>query len=68
MVLGPNDGDSFWQPLPAIASLADMERQVITSALRDSGGNQTRAAVALKVERHRLGRMIRRLGLQSLIH
>jgi DNA-binding NtrC family response regulator len=52
----------------AIASLADMERQVIASALRDSGGNQTRAAVALKVERHRLGRMIRRLGLQSLIH
>jgi transcriptional regulator with PAS, ATPase and Fis domain len=52
----------------AIASLAEMERQAIASALRASEGNQTRAAVALKMERHRLGRMIRRHGLQSLIH
>jgi DNA-binding NtrC family response regulator len=52
----------------SIASLAETERQVIASALRANGGNQSRTALALKVERHRLGRMIRRHGLQALIH
>jgi DNA-binding NtrC family response regulator len=51
----------------AIASLAEAERQVIASALRANGGNQSRAALALQVERHRLSRMIRRHGLQSLL-
>jgi DNA-binding NtrC family response regulator len=49
-----------------IASLAELERQAIVSALRASGGNRSRAAAALKIDRHRLGRMIRRHGLQSL--
>ena len=52
----------------AIVSLAEAERQVVASALRANGGNQSRTAQALRVERHRLGRMIRRHGLQSLLH
>ncbi len=52
----------------AIAPLAESEREVIASALRANGGNQSRTALALQVERHRLGRMIRRHGLQSLLH
>jgi two-component system response regulator HydG len=52
----------------AITSLAEAERQAIASALRANGGNQSRTALALKVERHRLRRMIHRHGLQSLLH
>jgi transcriptional regulator with PAS, ATPase and Fis domain len=52
----------------AIAPLAESERQVIALALRANGGNQSRTALALQVERHRLSRMIRRHGLQSLLH
>jgi DNA-binding NtrC family response regulator len=52
----------------SISSLAETERQVIASALRANAGNQSRTAMALKVERHRLSRMIRRHGLQSLLH
>ena len=52
----------------AIMSLAESERQVIASALRANGGNQSRTALALQVERHRLSRMIHRHGLQSLLH
>jgi two-component system response regulator HydG len=52
----------------AIASLAESERQAIASALRANGGNQSRTALALQVERHRLARMIHRHGLQSLLH
>jgi DNA-binding NtrC family response regulator len=51
-----------------IVSLAEAERQVIASALRANGGNQSRTALALQVERHRLGRLIHRHGLQSLLH
>jgi DNA-binding NtrC family response regulator len=51
-----------------ISPLAESERQVIASALRANGGNQSRTAVVLQVERHRLSRMIRRHGLQSLLH
>jgi DNA-binding NtrC family response regulator len=51
----------------AIMSLAESERQVIASALRANGGNQSRTALALQVERHRLRRMIHRHKLQSLL-
>jgi DNA-binding NtrC family response regulator len=60
--------DSVRTAPKAIAPLAESERQVIASALRANGGNQSRAARALQVERHRLGRLIRRHGLQSLLH
>jgi transcriptional regulator with PAS, ATPase and Fis domain len=49
-------------------SLAESERQLIASALRANGGNQSRTAVVLKVERHRLSRLIHRHGLRSLVH
>jgi transcriptional regulator with PAS, ATPase and Fis domain len=52
----------------AIISLAEAERQAIASALRANGGNQSRTALALQIERHRLSRMIHRHGLQSLLH
>jgi two-component system response regulator HydG len=52
----------------ALRSLAESERQVIATALRANGGNQSRTARVLQVERHRLSRMIRRHGLQSLLH
>jgi transcriptional regulator with PAS, ATPase and Fis domain len=54
--------------VPGIVPLADSERELIASALRAHNGNQTRTAAALKVERHRLARMIHRHGLRSLVH
>jgi two-component system response regulator HydG len=50
----------------AIKSLAQVEREAIAIALRANGGNQSRSALALGVERHRLRRMILRHRLQSL--
>ena len=50
-----------------IAPLIEVERRAVASALRINGGNQSRAALALRVERHRLRRMISRHGLESLI-
>ena len=50
-----------------VAPLIEVERRAIASALRINGGNQSRAAQALRVERHRLRRMISRHGLESLI-
>jgi DNA-binding NtrC family response regulator len=50
-----------------IAPLLEVERRAVASALRINGGNQSRAALALRVERHRLRRMISRHGLESLI-
>jgi two-component system response regulator AtoC len=61
-------GESINNAGDAITPLAESERQLIATALRVNGGNQSRTAVALQVERHRLGRMIRRHGLQSLLH
>jgi DNA-binding NtrC family response regulator len=60
-------GDSSPSVAKAIKSLAETERQVIASALRANGGIQSRTALVLKVERHRLRRLIRRHGLQSLL-
>jgi two-component system response regulator HydG len=60
--------ESFPTVAKAIASLAESERQAIASALRANSGNQSRTALALQVERHRLSRLIRRHGLQSLLH
>jgi DNA-binding protein Fis len=43
------------------------ERELIRRALRVTGGNQTRAASLLAIERHRLHRFIVRFGLESLV-
>lgn len=53
---------------PAILSLADSERLLISRVLRATGGNQAKAARLLKIERHRLHRKILAYHLQSLIH
>ncbi|UCC30500.1 MAG: sigma 54-interacting transcriptional regulator [Phycisphaerales bacterium] len=47
-----------------VVPLEVAERSLIKRALRATAGNQTRAAEMLGVERHRLGRMLRRHGLQ----
>ena len=62
----PSD-DAVAIALDEITPLVDVERRAIASALRINGGNQSRAALALRVERHRLRRMISRHGLESLI-
>jgi DNA-binding NtrC family response regulator len=49
-----------------ISPLESAERSLIASTLRETGGNQSQAAVRLRIERHRLHRKIVRYGLQSL--
>lgn len=51
---------------PSLATLAETERQLILRALQIAGGNQTRAARLIDVERHRLRRMIQRHGLHDM--
>ena len=49
-----------------ISPLESAERSLIAGALHETGGNQSQAAVQLRIERHRLHRKIVRYGLQSL--
>jgi two-component system response regulator HydG len=69
--LSPEITTSIRAPVPTVAqtvkSLAQAEREVVASALRAYGGNQSRSAIALGIERHRLRRMILRHKLQALI-
>ncbi len=50
-----------------LMTLADAERQLIAAALRASGGNQSRAAQTLAIERHRLHRRIVQYKLTDLV-
>jgi two-component system response regulator HydG len=50
-----------------VMTLAAAERQAIAAALRASGGNQTRAAQTLEIERHRLRRRILQYNLTDLV-
>jgi len=50
----------------AIITLDAAQRGLIARALRAADGNQTRAAQMLAIERHRLGRIIRRYNLEHL--
>ena len=50
-----------------IPSLVEAEAMLIARVLRVSGGNQSEASRLLKVERHRLRRMIENLGLTHLL-
>ena len=47
-------------------TLADLNRQHIERTLRAHGGNRTRAAAALMIERTSLLRLIRELGITEL--
>lgn len=49
-----------------IVSLDMAERLMIIRALRAAGGNKTRTAAMLQIERHRLARKIHHHGLQAL--
>ena len=51
-----------------IVPLRDAERELIRRTLRVTRGNQSRAALLLDVERHRLHRRIVKYGLQDLNH
>jgi transcriptional regulator with PAS, ATPase and Fis domain len=59
----PVRGVKASDPIP---SLAEAERTLIARALKAAGGNQSKAARALGVERHRLRRLIKRHGLVDL--
>jgi len=48
-------------------SLSEAERNHIAQALRATGGNQSRASRLLRIERHRLRRLIDRHDLQHLL-
>ncbi len=52
---------------PGLLTLEAAERQAIAAALRACGGNQTQAARALAIERHRLRRRIVQYQLLDLI-
>ena len=52
----------------SIMSLEAAERRLISQALRQTNGNQSRAAELLTIERHRLRRKIVRYGLEDLTH
>ncbi len=56
------DRRSNWVTLEAA------ERAVILDALRATGGNQSRAAALLDIDRRRLYRKVRRYGLAKLVH
>ncbi len=52
---------------PTFPSLSDAERSHIAEALRASEGNQSQASRLLKIERHRLRRLIDRHSLEHLL-
>jgi DNA-binding NtrC family response regulator len=51
--------------LPLDAILEEVERRLITLALRRTDGHQTRAAELLSIWRMRLGRRIKALGIDD---
>jgi DNA-binding NtrC family response regulator len=59
-VIAPTRGDSM-APFP---TLEDAERDLLAKALRYTGGRRMAAAQLLGVERRRLNRLIRDLGIQ----
>jgi two-component system response regulator AtoC len=50
-----------------IVTLESAERTLIVRALKATGGNQSRAAEMLRIERRRLARKIERYGLKRLL-
>lgn len=61
-----NPGKSQTATDPDIISFEQSERLLIARALHTAGGNQTRAAGLLEIERHRLHRKIMQYDLESL--
>jgi two-component system NtrC family response regulator len=49
-----------------VVTMDAAQRDLVTQALTAAEGNQTRAAELLQIERHRLGRIVKRFGLQHL--
>jgi DNA-binding NtrC family response regulator len=50
-----------------LTTLANAERELVKRVLYAVGGNQSRAARVLRIDRHRLSRMIRRHGLEQIV-
>src|SRR4051812_15382971 len=51
-----------------LTTMALAEQRLVTKALEAAGGNQTRAAKLLAIERHRLHRIVKRYNLSHLTH
>ncbi|MDB5328479.1 MAG: two component, sigma54 specific, transcriptional regulator, Fis family [Phycisphaerales bacterium] len=66
-VLGVGDGSETSAPFRTPLTLDAVERSTIMAALQASGGNQSRAALSLAIERHRLRRRIVHHGLTHLV-
>ena len=66
-VLGSNNDGEISTPLQTPLTLDAVERRTIMAALQASGGNQSRAAQALAIERHRLRRRIVHHRLTHLV-
>ena len=54
--------------IQGLATLAQVEAELIVKALRVSRGNQSKAAELIGIERHRLRRKIVRYGLEDMTH
>lgn len=61
----PSDSCDPLHPVSLDDRLHDVEANLITSALRASGGNKSKAAELLQIKRSTLGDRIRRLGLDE---
>lgn len=51
--------------MPYKEALQEAKRQIVTSALRASAGNQTRAAERLEIQRSYLNRLMKDLGIEA---
>jgi DNA-binding NtrC family response regulator len=59
--VAPADGSAVLQPLEAV------ERTHIRAVLEAAGGNRTRAAEILGIDRRTLARKLKQSGLESLV-
>ena len=61
---GPGSGDPFELPANGVA-LEDLERSLVVQALRRAGGNQTKAAALLGLNRDQIRYRIEKFGLSA---
>ena len=54
--------------LPLHEAVSAFKRELVREVLAANGGNRSRAAAALKIERTSLLRLIRELGISDLPH
>jgi transcriptional regulator with GAF, ATPase, and Fis domain len=64
LATSPGGGDPFELP-PTGVHLDDLERSLVAQALRRSGGNQTKAAALLGLNRDQIRYRIEKFGLTA---